>query len=55
LLQRELGIKPRVTMAGLGMLDVLADGKVIFSYKQAGHMPTDEEILSILKPLVKAS
>ena len=35
-------------MGGLGVLDVFADGNLIFSYKQAGRMPTDEEVLNLL-------
>ena len=35
-------------MGGLGVLDVFADGNLIFSYKQSGRMPTDEEILNLL-------
>ena len=37
-----------MSMGGLGVLDVFADGKLIFSYKQAGHMPEDDEILALL-------
>ena len=35
-------------MGGLGVLDVFADDDLIFSYKQAGRMPTDGEILNLL-------
>ena len=35
-------------MGGLGVLDVFADGDLLFSYKQAGRMPSDEEILNLL-------
>ena len=35
-------------MGGLGVLDVFADGNLIFSYKQAGRMPSDEEIVNLL-------
>jgi hypothetical protein len=31
------------------VLDVFADGKLIFSKKQAGHMPTTQEIVSAIK------
>jgi len=36
-------------MGGFGVLDVFADGKLVFSYQQAGHMPEDDEILRLLK------
>ena len=35
-------------MGGLGVLDVFVDGDLIFSYKQSGRMPTDEEVLNLL-------
>lgn len=35
-------------MGGMGVLDVFADGKLIFSYKEQGRMPSDEEILDLL-------
>ena len=35
-------------MAGAGELDIFADGHLIFSYKQQGRMPTDEEVLQAL-------
>ena len=48
LIREKLGVKPRMTMGGLGVLDIFADGKLIFSYKQAGRMPEDEEVLRLL-------
>ena len=36
-------------MGGLGQLDVLVDGKLVFSKKQAGRSPTAEEIVRVLK------
>lgn len=30
------------------MLDVFADGKLVFSKKQAGQLPTAQEILSAI-------
>jgi hypothetical protein len=30
-------------------LDVLVDGKTVFSHQQSGRMPSSEEILAILK------
>ena len=35
-------------MGGLGVLDVFANGKLIFSYKEQGRMPSDEEIVDLL-------
>jgi len=31
------------------MLDVFLDGKRIFSYREAGHMPGDEEIVALIQ------
>ena len=36
-------------MGTLGMLDVFVDGQRIFSYREAGHMPEDEEILGLIQ------
>lgn len=41
-------MQPKVSMGGMGVLDVFADGKLIFSYKEQGRMPSDEEILDLL-------
>ncbi|HJS98540.1 MAG TPA: Rdx family protein [Terriglobales bacterium] len=49
-LKRELETQPgvekvKLRLGGGGVLDVFADGKLVFSKKQAGHMPTTREIL----------
>jgi hypothetical protein len=49
LLADKLGVTPRITMGTLGMLDVFVDGQRIFSYREAGHMPEDEEILGLIQ------
>ena len=49
LIAEKFGVKPRISMAGLGMLDVFLDGKQIFSYREAGHMPKDEEIVALIR------
>jgi predicted Rdx family selenoprotein len=38
----------KLRLAGGGVLDVFADGKLIFSKKQAGHLPTTQEILTAI-------
>jgi hypothetical protein len=53
-IREKLGIKPKVTMGGLGVLDIFADGKRIFSYQETRRMPSDEEVLALLQPLNKA-
>jgi len=49
LIAEKFGVKPRISMGSLGMLDVFVDGKRIFSYREAGHMPEDQEILSLIQ------
>jgi len=34
----------------MGQLDVLVDGKLVFSKKQAGRSPTSAEIVKLVKP-----
>jgi hypothetical protein len=48
-----LGVKPRISMGGLGVLDVYVDGRRIFSYREAGHMPEDQEILDLIQAQVR--
>ena len=40
-------------MGGLGVLDVYVDGKRVFSYREAGHMPEDQEILDLIQSQVR--
>jgi hypothetical protein len=49
-LSRSLGITPRIRFGGFGQLDVMVDGKVVFSKKQAGRSPTAAEIIRFVKP-----
>jgi hypothetical protein len=44
-----LGVKPRITMGGLGVLDVFVDGTRVFSYRETRHMPQDDEILTLIQ------
>ena len=38
------GVAPRIRMGGLGALDVIVDGRVVFSKKAEGRMPVAGEI-----------
>ena len=40
--------KVKLRLGGGGVLDVFADGKLVFSKKKAGHLPTTQEILSAI-------
>ncbi|MBI3634983.1 MAG: hypothetical protein HY216_02035 [Candidatus Rokubacteria bacterium] len=48
-LERDLHVAPRIRMGGPGQLDVLVDGRVVFSKKQAGRMPTTGELVKLIK------
>jgi hypothetical protein len=43
-------VKPKLRLGGLGQLDVLVDGKLVFSKKQAGRSPTAPDIVRLIKP-----
>ena len=45
---REMGVTPRIRWGGLGQLDVLVDGKVVFSKKAAKRMPEPGEIARLV-------
>ncbi len=44
-LDRQLGVDTRIKMGAPGALDVLVDGRKVFSYKEQGRMPTAAEIV----------
>jgi hypothetical protein len=43
-------VTPTIRWGGFGQLDVLVDGKTVFSKKQAGHSPTASEIVKLVAP-----
>ena len=49
-IEERLKIPTNIKMGAPGSLDVFVDGRLIFSKKQAGRMPTNDEILSALQP-----
>ena len=38
-IKRELGVEPKLVKGGNGILDVLADGKLVFSKHRDGRFP----------------
>jgi len=48
-LERSVGISPRIRWGGFGQLDVLVDGKVVFSKQAAGRMPTPGEVTRLVR------
>ena len=49
-LERSLGISPTIRWGGPGQLDVLVDGKLVFSKKSAGRMPVAGELPRLVRP-----
>ena len=41
---REVGVTPTIRWGGLGQLDVLVDGTIVFSKKAANRMPEPGEV-----------
>ena len=48
-IKAEYGCDVKLTPGGGGILDVVVDGKKVFSKHQAGYKPTPEELVSLLK------
>lgn len=48
-LESSLGVKPGIRWGGMGQLDVVVDGAVVFSAQEAGRLPTVEEIVELVK------
>jgi hypothetical protein len=42
------GSTVKTAFGGIGQMDVFADGKLLFSYQSAGHLPSAEEIVKLL-------
>jgi len=49
-LAKTLGVTPRIRWGGFGQLDVLVDGQLVFSKKQAGRSPTAADIARLVRP-----
>ena len=48
-IRRETGVTPRIRLGGFGTLDVLVDGRVVFSKKAEGRVPAPGEVAGRLK------
>jgi hypothetical protein len=48
-LEQDLGISPRIRWGGFGQLDVMVDGRVVFSKQAAGRMPTPGEVPRLVR------
>jgi hypothetical protein len=54
-IERELKVPVRIRMGGPGSLNVIADGKTIFSKSETGRMPSSAELISKLRQQVAAT
>ncbi len=52
-IRNELKLSPKMKFAGTGVLDVVLDGKTIFSYQDAGRFPKSGEIVRLIQTLMK--
>ena len=48
-IRRATGVTPRIRMGGFGALDVVVDGRVVFSKKAEGRLPVPGEIAKRVK------
>lgn len=48
-IEGKLKIPTRIRLGGPGALDVFADGQKIYSKKQAGRLPTTDEIIQLIR------
>ena len=48
-IERGTGVTPRIRMGGFGALDVVVDGRVVFSKKAEGRMLPAGEIVGRVK------
>lgn len=48
-LERDPGVPVKIRMGAPGSLDVYSDGKLIFSKKQTGRLPSAAEIRACLR------
>ncbi len=45
-IDRATGVKPKIRMGGIGALEVVVDGTVVYSKKTEGRIPPPGEIVS---------
>ena len=48
-IEGKLNIPTRIRMGGPGALDVFVDKQRIYSKKQTGRLPTDDEIVDLIR------
>ena len=48
-LSRDVGVSPTIRWGAFGQLDVIVDGKVVFSRKASGRMPRPGEVKALVE------
>ena len=48
-IRRELNVKPKMSFGGVGVLDVMVDGKTVFSKQTARRNPEPGEIVRLIQ------
>jgi len=48
-IRRELNVKPKMSFGGVGVLDVMVDGKTVFSKLSARRNPEPGEIVKLIQ------
>jgi hypothetical protein len=49
-LERSLGVSPSIRWGSPGQLDVLVDGRLVFSKQSAGRLPAPGELERLIRP-----
>ena len=47
-IEKKFGVKPQMVKSGGGAFEVIVDGKKIFSKKESGRFPENDEILKAI-------
>ena len=53
-IKNQLNLTPKMSFAGTGVLDVVLDGKTIFSYQAERRMPSRGEIVGLIQASTKS-
>jgi predicted Rdx family selenoprotein len=54
-IERELKVPVKVKMGSPGSLNVIVDGKTIYSKTETGRMPTSAELIALLRQQAPAT
>jgi hypothetical protein len=46
---RKTGVAPKLRIGKPGSLDVIVDGRTVYSKEKSGRMPTADEVLALIK------